>query len=206
MDYETHSSLAAPFFQRIILIIVTLFLSIQAIFTNFPIEVFIVLKIEEIKSIEPHLVPLSELLVKVVDDGASIGFLPPMKLSDARQYWQTVLKPDVILFIAKINNEIVATIQVHLCTKQNGLHRAEIAKLMTGPNARRKGIARALMKAAEERAVSEGRTLLILDTREGDPSNRLYQSIGFIPAGKIPNFALSREGKFDTTVIYYKNL
>lgn len=164
------------------------------------------LKIEEIKSIESHIVPLSELLVKVVDDGASIGFLPPMKLSDARQYWQTVLNPDVILFIAKINNEIVGTIQVHLSTKQNGLHRAEIAKLMTGPNARRKGVARALMKAAEERAVSEGRTLLILDTREGDPSNHLYQSIGFIPAGRIPNFALSEKGELDTTVIYYKNL
>ncbi|NYE06998.1 ribosomal protein S18 acetylase RimI-like enzyme [Bacillus niacini] len=164
------------------------------------------LKIEEIKSIESHIVPLSELLVKVVDDGASIGFLPPMKLSVARQYWQTVINPDVILFIAKINNEIVGTIQVHLCTKQNGLHRAEIAKLMTGPTARRKGVARALMKVAEERAVSEGRTLLVLDTRDGDPSNHLYQSIGFIPAGKIPNFALSGEGELDTTVIYYKNL
>jgi ribosomal protein S18 acetylase RimI-like enzyme len=168
--------------------------------------VFKVLKIEEIESIETYIDPLSELLVKVVDDGASIGFLPPMKLSDARHYWQTVLNPDVILFIAKINNEIVGTIQVHLCTKKNGLHRAEIAKLMTGPSARRKGVARALMKVAEERAVREGRTLIVLDTREGDPSNHLYQSIGFIPAGKIPNFALSGKGELDTTVIYYKNL
>ena len=164
------------------------------------------LKIEEIESIETYIDPLSELLVKVVDDGASIGFLPPMKLSDARHYWQTVLNPDVILFIAKINNEIVGTIQVHLCTKKNGLHRAEIAKLMTGPSARRKGVARSLMKVAEERAVREGRTLLVLDTRDGDPSNHLYQSIGFIPAGKIPNFALSGIGELDTTVIYYKNL
>ena len=164
------------------------------------------LKIEEIESIESHIDQLSELLVKVVDDGASIGFLPPMKLAEARQYWQTVLKPDVILFIAKINNEIVGTIQVHLCTKQNGLHRAEIAKLMTSPNARHKGVARSLMKVAEERAINEGRTLLVLDTREGDPSNLLYQSLCYIPAGKIPNFALSGEGELDTTVIYYKIL
>ena len=162
--------------------------------------------IEEVKAIEIYIESLSELLVHVVDDGASIGFLPPMKLSNARQYWQTVLNPDVILFVAKINHEIVGTIQVHLCTKQNGLHRAEIAKLMTSPNARRKGVARALMKVAEGHAVSEGRSLLVLDTREGDPSNLLYQSTGFIPAGKIPNFALSGEGKLDTTVIYYKNL
>lgn len=164
------------------------------------------LKFEELKSIESHIDSLSELLVKVVDDGASIGFLPPMKLSDARQYWQTVLKPDTILFIAKVNNEIVGTIQLHLCTKQNGLHRAEIAKLMTGPNSRRKGVARSLMKVAKERAINEGRTLLVLDTREGDPSNFLYQSLGYIQAGKIPNFALSGEGELDTTVLYYKIL
>jgi ribosomal protein S18 acetylase RimI-like enzyme len=165
-----------------------------------------VLNIEEIESIDTKIDTLSELLVNVVDDGASIGFLPPMKLSNARHYWQTVLKPDVILFVAKINNEIVGSIQVHLCTKQNGLHRAEIAKLMTSPNARRKGVARTLMKVAEERAIIEGRTLLTLDTREGDPSNLLYQSLGYIQAGKIPNFALSGEGALDTTVIYYKIL
>lgn len=164
------------------------------------------LKFEELKSIETHIDSLSELLVKVVDGGASIGFLPPMKLSDARKYWQTVLKPDTILFIAKINNEIVGTIQLHLCTKQNGLHRAEIAKLMTGPYARRKGVARSLMKIAEEKAIIEGRTLLVLDTREGDPSNFLYQSLGYIQAGKIPNFALSGKGDLDTTVLYYKIL
>jgi GNAT superfamily N-acetyltransferase len=167
-------------------------------------ELFSMLQIEELESIETHIDPLSDLLVQVVDDGASIGFLPPMKLSDAKQYWKTVLNPNVILFVAKINNEIVGTIQLHLCTKQNGLHRAEIAKLMTSPNARRKGVARFLMNAVEERALEEGRNLLVLDTREGDPSNLLYQSLGYIQAGKIPNFALSGEGELDTTVIYYK--
>jgi ribosomal protein S18 acetylase RimI-like enzyme len=162
------------------------------------------LEIEKLESIEMHIDSLSELLVQVVDDGASIGFLPPMNLSDARHYWQTVLTSNVILFVAKLNNEIVGTIQLHLCTKQNGLHRAEIAKLMTSPNARRKGVARTLMKTAEERAINEGRTLLVLDTREGDPSNLLYQSLGYIQAGKIPNFALSGKGVLDTTVIYYK--
>lgn len=162
--------------------------------------------IEEVESVETHINQLSELLVQVVDDGASIGFLPPMKVSDARQYWQTVLKPDVKLFIAKIDNEILGTIQLHLCTKQNGLHRAEIAKLMTGPQARRKGVARSLMKVAEERAMQEERSLLVLDTREGDPSNLLYQSHGYIQVGSIPNFALSGEGKLDTTVLYYKIL
>jgi ribosomal protein S18 acetylase RimI-like enzyme len=119
---------------------------------SYQIEVFLLLnemKIEELNSIGEHINQLSELLVRVVEDGASIGFLPPMKLSKANKYWKTLLKPEVILFIAKINNEIVGCVQLHLCTKQNGSHRAEVAKLMTHPNFRRNGIGRSLMEKAE---------------------------------------------------------
>jgi ribosomal protein S18 acetylase RimI-like enzyme len=161
-------------------------------------------KIEEIHAMEEHIDQLSELLVKVVEDGASIGFLPPLKLSEAKQYWESVLKPEVILFIAKINNEIVGSVQLHVCTRQNGRHRGEIAKLMTHPAFRRNGIGRALMQKAEERAKQEGLSLLVLDTREGDPSNHLYTSIGFVEAGRIPNYAKSANGELHATVFYYK--
>jgi hypothetical protein len=43
-------------------------------------------KIEQLKSIGEHIDELSELLIQVVEDGASIGFLPPLKLSDATKY------------------------------------------------------------------------------------------------------------------------
>lgn len=162
--------------------------------------------IEELRSIDEHMDGLSELLIRVVNDGAAVGFLPPMKQSTALEYWNSLLTPGVIVFAAKINNNIVGSVQLHLNTKQNGLHRVDIAKLITDPHHRRKGIGRALMKKAEERAKQEGRSLLILDTREGDPSNLLYQSLGFTAAGKIPNFAKSANGELHTTVIYYKPL
>jgi len=44
------------------------------------------LKIEQLISIEEHINELSELLMQVVDDGASIGFLPPLSFSDAKTY------------------------------------------------------------------------------------------------------------------------
>jgi ribosomal protein S18 acetylase RimI-like enzyme len=163
-------------------------------------------KIEEVKSIGEHLDQLSELLVKVVEDGASIGFLPPMKLTEAKNYWETVLKPEVILFIAKSNDEIVGSVQLHLCTKQNGRHRGEIGKLMTHPHFRRKGIGRSLMQIAEKRAKQEGISLLVLDTREGDPSNHLYTSIGFVESGRIPYYAKSANGELHATVFYYKTI
>jgi ribosomal protein S18 acetylase RimI-like enzyme len=75
---------------------------------------------------------------------------------------------------------------------------------MTHPDFRRKGLARLLMEKAEERAREENRTLLILDTREGDPSNLLYRSLGYIEAGRIPQYAQSFNGVLDASVFYYK--
>ncbi|QWH01258.1 GNAT family N-acetyltransferase [Bacillus mycoides] len=160
--------------------------------------------IEEIKRIDEDIEELSELLKTVVNDEASIGFLPPLEQKEATNYWQTVLAPEVILYVAKINNEVAGSIQLHLVTKPNGIHRAEICKLMTHPNFRRNGIGRLLMQKAEERAKQENRSLLVLDTREGDSSNRLYKSLGFQESGKIPGYAISPNGKLDATVIYYK--
>lgn len=161
-------------------------------------------KIEQLHSIEEHVDELSELLMQVVDDGASIGFLPPLQFLDAEIYWKNVLNPEMLLFVAKINNQIVGSVQLQLCTKQNGGHRAEIAKLMTHPNYRRNSIGRLLMNKAEERAKQEGRSLLVLDTREGDPSNLLYSSIGYIQAGKIPYYAKSANGELHSTIFYFK--
>ncbi|MBI0579977.1 GNAT family N-acetyltransferase [Neobacillus cucumis] len=162
--------------------------------------------IEKCISIEEYVNELSTLLIQVVEDGASIGFLSPLNRSEANQYWGNVLNPGVILFLAKMNNVLVGTVQLHLCQKQNGGHRAEIAKLMTHPNYRRNGIGRLLMEKAQETALQMGRTLLILDTREGDPSNLLYSSLGYIQGGRIPSYARNENGLLDPTIIYYKDI
>ena len=44
----------------------------------------------------------------------------------------------------------------------------------------------------------------MLDTREGDPSNKLYKSLDYQEVGTIPGYAISPNGKLDATVIYYK--
>lgn len=162
--------------------------------------------IEQVHQIEPHLDEMSDMLVQIVDAGASIGFLPPMQKSEAIAYWEKVVQPETILYVAKINNVIAGTIQLHLCMKPNGDHRAEVAKLMVHLDYRRHGIARLLMEQIEQRARQEQRILLVLDTRDGDPSNLLYQSLGYIQAGQIPNYAKSENDGLDATNLYYKNL
>ncbi len=161
----------------------------------------------EIKSMEPSILePLSELLISVVEDGASIGFLPPLKKDDALRYWQEAIQPGVKVWIAIKNDKIVGTVQLHLAMKPNASHRAEVAKLMVHPGYRRNGIAKLLMQTIEDTARTEGRSLLVLDTRSGDPSNHLYKSLGYIEAGRIPNYAKSSNGSLDDTIFYYKEI
>ncbi|MFX3632855.1 MAG: N-acetyltransferase family protein [Candidatus Pristimantibacillus sp.] len=164
------------------------------------------LHIEQVNTIDDYIEDLADLLVQVVEDGASIGFLPPLLHHEALDYWDNLLNPDIRLWIAVQHERVVGTVQLHLCDKPNGKHRAEIAKLMTRPQHRRTGIGRALMSKAEVAAGSEGRSLLLLDTREGDSSNLLYRSIGYQQAGTIPSYARSANGNLDATVLYYKLL
>lgn len=103
------------------------------------------MKIEELHSTAEYTNQLAELLIRVVDDGASVGFLPPLEKQRAEAYWKTAVTPDSFLWIAKQNGRIAGSVQLHLCTKQNGRHRAEICKLMTDPAFRRQGIARSLI-------------------------------------------------------------
>ncbi|UIJ76785.1 hypothetical protein [Acinetobacter sp. SH20PTE14] len=44
--------------------------------------------------------------------------------------------------------------------------------------------------------------LLVLDTRTGDVSEKLYEKFNFIKAGIIPQFALSHTGTIDSTTLF----
>jgi ribosomal protein S18 acetylase RimI-like enzyme len=79
-------------------------------------------------------------------------------------------------------------------------------RLIVHRRARRQGLGRALMLAIEEHARRLGRTTLVLDTRHGDPSEHLYQSLGWALAGTIPRYARSAGGTLDATAIYYRLL
>ena len=71
---------------------------------------------------------------------------------------------------------------------------------------RRRGLGRALMLAAEDDARRLGRTTLVLDTRQGDPSERLYRALGWERGGVIPRYARSADGKLDASAFYYRLL
>lgn len=139
---------------------------------------------------------LTTILLASVLDGASIGFIRPFSEAQARSFWTGRVFPSLAegaaeLFTAQAGGRTAGTVQLICAQMPNQPHRADVAKLLVHPEARRQGLARALMQALEARARALGRSLLVLDTRSGDPSQALYQSIGYRVAGEIPGYCLN---------------
>jgi len=152
---------------------------------------------------------LSEILVACVEDGASVSFLPPLAPETARAFWKAA-SSDVALgkrlvLAAWLDGVMVGTVQLHLDMPQNQPHRADLAKLLVHPDARRRGIARALMQRAEQAARGIGRRLLVLDTAS-DAAARLYRELGWTEVGTIPGFALWPDGSPCATTFFWKAL
>jgi len=155
---------------------------------------------------------LADILRAVVYDGAGVSFIVPFSLDDARLFWMETVLPGVRartrrVVVAREHGRIVGTVQMDFALPPNQQHRAEVAKLLVHPLARRRGIARALMIALEDMARSERRTLLTLDTWTGGHAESLYRSLGYVAAGIIPRFARgSVTPQLEATTIMYKEL
>jgi GNAT superfamily N-acetyltransferase len=154
---------------------------------------------------------LVDVLIDAVDGGASVGFLPPLPHGEAAAYWDTVADAvragsRVLLVARDRQGGVAGTAQLSLEARANGRHRAEVTKVMVHRRARGRGIGGALLAALEQHAARLGRTTLVLDTRQGDPSERLYARAGWILAGTIPRYAESADGRLDASAFYYKLL
>lgn len=157
---------------------------------------------------QPLLAALSNLLQRCVADGASVGFTDAADRAAIERFWQdkiySLASGDQQLLVARQQGGIVGTVLVGYSSMPNGRHRAEIAKLLVHPDARRQGIARCLMQQAEQLAIQQGKTLLVLDTRSGDVASDLYLSLNWQIAGAIPHYAISTRGVLDATTVMYK--
>ena len=162
---------------------------------------------EQARAVLPELVALMQ---DAVHDGASIGFLAPLSAEVAEAFWRDVIREvgqqSRILLIARRDDDVVGTVQLGLCTRPNGLHRAEVQKLFVHTRWRGQGIAKALMSAIEQEARAAGRNLLVLDTEQGKTAQAMYECSGWNRVGEIPDFARSPDGHLHDTVIFYRKI
>ncbi len=155
---------------------------------------------------------LSAVLIDCVEGGASVSFMLPLTRDRADAFWQGVADGvaagERILLVAQdpSTDRIVGTVQVVLKQPENQPHRADIAKMLVHSGARRQGVGAALMRAAEAAAARAGKTVLVLDTVTGGEAERLYERVGWVKSGVIPNYALWPKGGFCDTTVFYKQI
>ncbi len=164
------------------------------------------------EEVEAALPDLAELLHATVLAGASINFLHPFETTEAAAFWREKVLPGARrglrrVLVARGGGRLLGSVQLDADTPPNQPHRAEVTKLMVHPEARRRGIGRALMRALEAEARGMERWLLTLDTRSGDAAEPLYESLGFVPVGRIPDYSRHpSEARFEATTIMVKRL
>ncbi len=153
---------------------------------------------------------LSEMLIEVVANGGSVSFMHPLEQERADAFWDGSLaaaaREERIILGAWDGPALVATVTLLLDFPPNQPHRAEIAKMMTRLSHRGRGIARTLMVEAERLAVAHGRTLMVLDTASDEGAAGLYEKLGWVRVGLIPDFALKPLGGLTGTIFYYKRI
>ena len=151
---------------------------------------------------------LRAILVEAVADGASVSFMHPLAHDEADGFWARSLdsaaRGERVVLGAFEAGELVGTVTLLLDFPPNQPHRAEIAKLMTRVGHRCRGVATALMRAAERLAVERGRTHLMLDTAAEGGASAFYEKLGYRLAGIIPDFALKPHGGLTATIFYWK--
>jgi GNAT superfamily N-acetyltransferase len=153
---------------------------------------------------------LADVLVDCVEGGASVSFMPPLTRERAARFWHRVgsgvAAGERALLVAEDAEGICGTVQLVLDLPENQPHRADLAKMLVHRRARRQGLAAALLRAAESRALDCGRTLLVLDAVTGGVAERLYERLGWSRVGVVPRYALMPDGRYCSTTYFYREL
>jgi len=153
---------------------------------------------------------LSDVLIDCVEGGASVSFMHPLTRDRAVSFWRKVARGvaagERALLVAEDARGLCGTVQLAFDLPENQPHRADLAKMLVHRRARRQGLGAALMRAAEATARECGKTLLVLDAVTGGDAARLYESLGWVRVGDIPDYALLPRGGLCSTTVYYRDL
>lgn len=159
---------------------------------------------------EARLDELAGILVDAVAGGASVNFMAGFSSAEGRAFWRTQLpgiaQGEKRLIVGDDGSRLAATVLLIMAHQPNAPHRAEIGKMLVHSQARRQGLGRRLLAAAEDAARAAGRTLLMLDTVAGSAGDKLYRSCGWTAFGTVPGHSHMPDGPLADTTFFYKRL
>jgi acetyltransferase len=153
---------------------------------------------------------LIELLIETVNGGSPLGFLAPITHKVARDYWISLI-PELqagsrLVLIAYRDNVVAGSGQLAFSRRSNSPHRAQLEKLFVERGSRSQGVGRSLMQALHCVARQHGRTLILLNTRRGEPPENFYKRLGYRQVGVIPGWTIGAEGERYDHVTLYREL
>ena len=162
------------------------------------------------EDLEDFSLPLAELLMGAVQDGASMGYLLNDSLTLMENFWSGILASvrngrGKIIY-AEEERALIGVVVLSFESNPNAVHRAEVRKLIVKSEKRGQGIAKKLLGLLEMEARMSAKSLLVLDTETDSDADYLYQNLGWTQMGTMPRHSASPNGELKDTTFYYKEL
>lgn len=153
---------------------------------------------------------LAEMLMACVEGGAAVGYMADLSRETALAYWWAMVdatrrREMVLLALEHPGGDLLGTVQVSIHFPPSQAQVAGVQMLLVHPGARRQGIARSLMEAAEATAQLLGRRTIVLQTA-GGAAGHLYAAMDYRYAGTIPDLHRHPDGQSADMHTFWKTL
>ncbi len=139
---------------------------------------------------------LAEAAIAAILDGGGFGWIKAPKLATMEQYLRGIpLVPERELIVGRMDGVVYGAAQLQKPSRNNEAqaHMVHLMHHFVAPYARGHGLARVILRKAEERARALGFHVLNLDVRESQlGAIMLYEAEGFSRWGTHPHYARVR--------------
>tara|TARA_B100001123_G_scaffold399422_1_gene484410 strand:- start:333 stop:860 length:528 start_codon:yes stop_codon:yes gene_type:complete len=143
---------------------------------------------------DTDLADLCDITEQAINAGGGFGWLKTPQRKILIKYWKgTVLIPNRKLIVGRINKAIAGTLQLIFHPKNNEAQQnfANISSHFVAPWARGFGLAKEMIRIAEQKALLFGSDFIHLDIRETQSAAiKLFESQGYKKWGTNPYYAI----------------
>lgn len=116
-------------------------------------------------------------------------------------YLQSYAAEKAIPLVAEVDGHVIGTmylafddqLRAHICT---------LGDVVVNPGFQRMGIARRLFEEGKAHAAEKGKCMMTVSTRGGSAAETVYQKLGFIEYGRLPNGIIERPPFWDRECAY----
>jgi ribosomal protein S18 acetylase RimI-like enzyme len=152
---------------------------------------------------------ITHLMNRVLQKETTIGFPSPLDDREASELLaglnESLKSGAKYLLIAEAGDQIVAHVILTPHPLPNCAHQVEVSRLMICPSFRGTGLLTQIAQKLVLKSEILGRSLILLDVREGTLAQALWKSWGFKEYGRLPDYARVN-GKTHAGIFMYQEV